>query len=200
VLAYHLLTISRHTVGLMHKVFILLAIAPGCFLKSGTASDSPFSAPIVELTLDDGSTLETVDVNGDGTPDIFNYLRESETTKHLLTRKEIDLNFDGKIDVISHFDERGVLAKEELDSDFDGAFDWLDHYFEGKRVMAETDTDFDGESNIFTYYEDGVVTRKERDTDSDGRIDVWERYDKNGKVVKTGTDTTGDGKIDTRTD
>ena len=143
-------------VGLMHKVLILLSIAPGCFLKSGTASDSPFSAPVVEITLDDGSTLETVDVNGDGTPDIYNYLRESDTTKHLLKRKEIDLNFDGNIDVISHFDEQGVLAREELDSDFDGAFDWLDHYFDGKRVMAETDTDFDGKSNIFTYCFDWI--------------------------------------------
>ena len=51
---------------------------------------------------------------------------------------------------------------------------------------------------IRSYY----VTRKERDTNGDGRIDVWERYDDQGNVLKAGRDLGPeyDGSVDERWD
>ena len=48
--------------------------------------------------------------------------------------------------------------------------------------------------------EDGVarLDRKERDSDGDGKVDVWERFNDQGEVVRTGRDTDGDGKMDVR--
>ena len=64
-------------------------------------------------------------------------------------RKELDLNRDGKVDVVSYFDTEGQLEKEEMDSDYDGRFDWTDRYQDGIRVMSEYDTDYDGLPNVF---------------------------------------------------
>ena len=90
-----------------------------------------------------------------------------------------------------------------MDSDYDGAMDWTDHYKRGVRVMSEYDTDYDGKPNVFKYYIEGddgrmYLDRKERDEDGDGKIDVWERFSREGEVVRTGRDTDGDGKVDER--
>jgi hypothetical protein len=82
-------------------------------------------------------------------------------------------------------------------------FDWTDHFQDGVRVMSEYDTDHDGKPNVFKYFarnDDGSVyiDRKERDSDGDGKIDVWERFNEEGLVIRTGRDTDGDGKMDVR--
>ena len=138
-------------------------------------------------------------------PDIKNYYRERSDAPRLLVRKEMDLNRDGKTDVISLFDPDGMLEREELDADYDGRFDWIDHYQKGERVMSEYDTDSDGRPNVFKYYikgSDGLVhlDRKERDEDGDGAIDVWEKFSQAGEVTRTARDTDGDGRMDVRED
>ncbi|MCB9669321.1 MAG: hypothetical protein H6736_01235 [Alphaproteobacteria bacterium] len=150
-----------------------------------------------------GLVLQEVDLDVDGQVDVYNYYRKRSNDR-LLVRKEVDLNDDGKVDLISFFDDEGRLKKEQMDSDYDGHFDWTDHYQEGKRVMSEYDTETDGRPNVFKYYDSSsgtsVLSRKERDTDGDGKIDVWERFDKDGNVIRTGQDTDGDGKMDTRSE
>lgn len=150
-----------------------------------------------------GLVVQEVDLDVDGTVDVYNYYRKRSNDR-LLVRKELDLNRDGKVDLISLFDDDGLLKKEQMDSDYDGHFDWTDHYQEGKRVMSEYDTETDGRPNVFKYYDSSsgksVLSRKERDTDGDGKIDVWERFDADGKVIRTGQDTDGDGKMDTRSE
>jgi len=153
---------------------------------------------VVEKTTADGLVLEEIDVDLDGVPDIFNYYRERTNAPRLLVRKELDVNRDGRIDTTSYFTDAGELEREVMDRDFDGQVDWTDHYQNGQRVMSEFDTTANGLMNEFAYYAKGRITHKERDSTGDGLIDTWERFDANGKVVKTGRDIDGDGKMDER--
>lgn len=182
------------------------ALASGCAGKSeeGLESAKDMQQQVLERELPEQNlTVQEVDLDVDGTVDVYNYYRKRSSDR-LLVRKEVDLNRDGKVDLISFFDEDGRLKKEQMDSDYDGHFDWTDHYQEGKRVMSEYDTETDGRPNVFKYYDSTggstVLSRKERDTDGDGKIDVWERFDKDGNVIRTGQDTDGDGKMDTRSE
>ncbi|NCG21190.1 MAG: hypothetical protein GWP91_19435 [Rhodobacterales bacterium] len=150
-----------------------------------------------------GLIRQSIDFDGDEDAEIYNFFRERADAARLLVRKELDLNRDGKMDVVSFFDDDGNLEKEEMDGDYDGVFDWTDHYQKGIRVMSEYDTDNDGRANVFKYYDigaDGIarIDRKERDTDGDGKIDIWERFNADGEVIRTGRDIDGDGKMDVR--
>ncbi|MEZ4318987.1 MAG: hypothetical protein R3F61_15845 [Myxococcota bacterium] len=179
----------------------------GCKSKSRgepVGSTEEWQSQVTERELpEEGLLQQEVDLDIDGRPEIINYYRERATDR-LLVKKELDLNQDGRIDLVSFFDDEGRLKKEEMDSDYDGKFDWTDHYRDGKRVMSEYDTETDGVSNVFKYYEtvEGQtrLSRKERDTNGDGKIDVWERFDAEGNVIRTGTDTDGDGKMDERSE
>ncbi len=175
----------------------------GCAKKG--APDDAYTQHVAERVMTDGLVEQAVDLDNNGVADIRNFYREREDAPRLLVRKELDLNRDGKKDVVTHFDDDGNLVREDMDSDYDGRLDWTDHYKDGVRVMSEYDTDFDGRPNMFKYYmvgEDGTVylDRKERDEDGDGQIDVWERFSATGEVVRAGRDTDGDGKVDERLD
>jgi hypothetical protein len=183
---------------------LLLLVACAKSGGPGAAADGPAKVPpITERTTEAGLVESSIDLDGDGGPEIRNLYRERADAPRLLVRKEVDMNRDGKMDVISLFGESGELEREEMDSDYDGFFDWVDHYQRGDRVYSEYDSDNDGKPNVFKYYvrgEDGAVhlDRKERDEDGDGKIDVWERYDTSGNVIRMGRDTDGDGKVDIR--
>jgi hypothetical protein len=183
-------------------LFAAIALA-SCAKKAATASENDRPPPISERRTEEGLTQQDIDLDGDGKVEIQNFYRERADAPRLLVRKELDLNHDTKIDIVSYFDLEGVLEREEMDSDYDGRFDWTDHYQHGVRVMSEYDTDYDGRPNVFKYYikgDDGDVhlDRKERDEDGDGKIDVWERFAPTGEVVRTGRDIDGDGKVDVR--
>lgn len=185
------------------RLFLAMALISAGACGGRAASPSEAYTSKVSEALNDTTGLieQTVDLDGNGTVEIKNFYRERAEASRLLVRKELDMNRDGRFDVISLFDE-GELTREEMDSDYDGAFDWTDHYQNGVRVMSEYDTDGDGAPNVFKYYvrdEAGAVVldRKERDEDGDGKIDVWERF-KNGEVIRTGRDTDGDGRMDER--
>ena len=173
-------------------------LVAGC-AKTASNAETPYST-LTERTTDDGTRIVEIDIDGDKRAEIYNHYRDRSSSTPLLVRKEVDLNSDGQVDVISYFDDAGKLEREEMDSNFDGHFDWIDHYQDGVRVMAETDTDMDGRSNVYAYYVDGKIQRKERDSNGDGRIDVWERFGADGTVTRTGSDTDGDGRIDVRTE
>lgn len=185
----------------MHRLLpalpLLALVACGPKGKSPSAAGGPGHA-INERPAEGGLVVQEVDLDGNGSVEIYNFYRETRDGTRFLVRKELDLNLDGHVDVISHFDDEGNLVKEEMDGDFDGLFDWVDHYQDGQRVLSESDTDYDGKPNVWSYYEGGRIQRKERDTDGDGRIDYWERFDDDGNVIVTGADTDGDGKMDTR--
>lgn len=185
---------------------ICVSVALTACAKSDDGPEAPVETGPIKIERVDpveGLVIQEVDLDADGTPEIWTYYRELDGAARLQVRKKYDLNHDGRVDVVSHFDDRGALTLEEMDGDFDGLVDITDHYKDGARVLSEVDTNFDGRPDVFHYFTLGQdnkprIDRKERDTDGDGKIDVWERYDSDGNVVRTGKDTDGDGKMDVR--
>ncbi len=171
-------------------ILLGMVLFTGCPPKEVVQEEKP---AIVETQTVGNLRKEAIDLNNDNVPDIWNYYATEGRRK--LVMKETDLNFDGRRDIISHYED-GKLAKEEVDADFDGHIDWTDFYGDdGKRIRQEVDTDFDGKVDVWKYFHDGKIIRKERDTNNDGRPDYFEHYE-NGEVTRIGRDTDGDGRED----
>lgn len=185
---------------------LLTALPLWLLLPAAHAKPEPApAAPAAEgptktsSTTEDGLVRVTVDLNNDGKIEIINYYRQNGDNR-LLMRKEVDLNSDGRVDMRSSFNEAGQLTVEEMDGDFDGRVDVVDEYRDGRRAVTQVDTDFDGDFDLKKYYENGIVRRKERDTNNDSKVDFIEILDERGNVVQTGQDLDGNGKVDQRQD
>jgi hypothetical protein len=139
------------------------------------------------------------DTNGDGRPDVWVYTVEAPGAdgqrRERLVRKELDINWDGRVDITTYYDARGEREREAMDLDFDGKVDAVYFYEKDVNVRRERDLDGDGRPDVWVYYEKGRLTRKERDSNGDGRVDYWE-YWENGRVDRIGEDLDGDGKVD----
>ncbi|HVZ89934.1 MAG TPA: hypothetical protein VHG72_23435, partial [Polyangia bacterium] len=146
-----------------------------------------------------GRTLVTADTNQDHKADVWKFFQSVDIggqKTEVLTCKEVDLNHDGKIDLVYYYDDKGVgLIMDEADTDFDGKFDMTRYYANGKVVREELDTNFDQRPDVWRYFEDGKLVRQERDTNNDGKVDEWQ-YFEGGKLDRIGYDTTGSGKVD----
>ncbi len=141
-----------------------------------------------------GKQVVTADTNQDNKPDVWKFYAEGSETQRLLC-KQVDLNVDGKVDLVDHYGADGKVEMSEFDLDFDGRFDQTAFYKLGKKVRLERDMDFDGRPDYVEFYENGRIARIERDSNNDGRVDEWQYYD-NGKLDRIGYDTKGDGKAD----
>lgn len=109
---------------------------------------------------------------------------------------KMDRNYDGKVDRIEAYDEKGIIIRSETDTNNNGKMDEWVFYEKGLPVKAEKDTNGDGKANTFlTYDKKGIMTKSETDTDNDGKINEWVHY-KKGIPVKAEKDTNGDGKPD----
>lgn len=143
----------------------------------------------------------TADVNGDNRPDMFKYYGEMDDPdrpgqkKNGLSRQDLDLNWDGHIDVCRYFDGAGKVEREELDLDYDTKIDETSYYKDGVITMSERDRNNDGKPDIVRRYQEGKLTQKETDTNDDGEIDRWE-YFTAGKLDRVGLDMDFDGKVD----
>ncbi len=182
-----------------------------------TEAESNAVTQPVQIESDANGAIERIDVNGDHKPDVFKFYRNVEvagatpdapkTTKRALVRKELDVNFDQRIDIVEFYEgEPGKeqKVKEEFDLDFDGRVDETRHYKDGNVTLIELDLGFDGKTDTWSYYqltqnEEGKpvnrLVERRRDTNGDGAVDVWEYYTK-GVIVKIGTDSNGDGTPD----
>jgi hypothetical protein len=165
----------------MRLAFALLLALPltvACAKKPAAAEPAVTEArPISQTTISpDGLVRKEVDLDADGRVDVINLYRERPDGGQVMVEKQVDLNLDGDMDVISEFDEAGALLTERMDRDFDGVFDWIDHYKGGVRVMAEMDNTYDGRTDTWFYYTVNAAGQP--------HIDRKER------------DTTGDGRID----
>jgi hypothetical protein len=83
-----------------------------------------------------GKRVVTVDVNGDGRPDVWKYYANIDG-KEVLTCTQNDLNFDGQVDTSKHVGPKGQLLFDESDFDFDGKSDRISIY-EGSTRHAHT--------------------------------------------------------------
>jgi hypothetical protein len=139
------------------------------------------------------------DVNGDRKPDVWTYTvpdaNSPGTDGNRRVRQELDLNWDGRVDLTRYFDANGDQTRETLDLDYDGKVDATYFFEKGVNTRRERDVNGDGRPDSFTFYERGALVRKERDTNSDGKVDYWE-YWENGQVDRIGEDLDGDGTVD----
>jgi hypothetical protein len=125
-------------------------------------------------------------------------LNEKKGEVSLLTYvKMMDLNHDSKIDLWRFFDlESGVVSKEELDLDFDGKIDRTDYYINGVVRRSEFDFQFDESADIVkSFDEKGILIEIESDQSGNGKTDYWEYY-RNGVLERIEKDTNNDGKSD----
>src|SRR5688572_21608866 len=101
----------------------LLVLASGCAKKGDVESATPVTeqskvgraAELSSTPTAEGLTEVKVDLNNDGKPDVVNFYRERSDAPRLLMRKETDLNRDGKIDVRTTFDDAGLRVQEDMD-------------------------------------------------------------------------------------
>jgi antitoxin component YwqK of YwqJK toxin-antitoxin module len=139
------------------------------------------------------------DIDNDKRPDVWTYTAKAKNAEgkdvERITRKELDLNRDGRIDVSRQYDEREQVQREALDLDFDGKVDQVNHYEKGIIVSKERDLTSAGKPSLWLYYERGKLVRKERDINQDGKIDYWE-YWEGEQVDRVGEDLDGDGAVD----
>jgi hypothetical protein len=130
------------------------------------------------------------DTNGDDKPDVWRI-----TVDERVVRKELDINWDGRVDITTSYDARGEREREAMDLDFDGKVDSVYFYEKGINVRRERDLNGDGKPDVWVFYEKGQLARKERDSNGDSRVDYWE-YWENNQVDRIGEDLDGDGNVD----
>lgn len=139
------------------------------------------------------------DLNHDKRPDVWSFTVPAKTEDgkdyDRLVRKELDINWDGKVDITRTYGEREVIEREALDLDFDGKVDQVNFYEKNTIVRKERDLDYNSRPDLWIFYEKGKVVRKERDSNADGKVDYWE-YWEGDQVDRIGEDLDGDGNVD----
>ncbi len=123
--------------------FIILAgllsnLSSLVLVKVGEAKDTRPAFPVSVTEYESSWTL--VDQSENGVAD-YAALYDRKGT---LQKEALDYNQDGNMDDFYIY-ESGVLTRREVDSNFDGKIDLWVHIFEGSWVEAyERDTNFDG--------------------------------------------------------
>lgn len=116
-----------------------------------------------------------------------------------LACREMDLNYDGKRDLIIEYYDNGKDPKQMWqDQDFNGHFDIVLHLRpNGTLEKTEMDTNSDGKIDLWKKYrinrdKENVVFSVIRDRDHDGYKDYWERYDESGTIDEVSWTDSGD--------
>jgi hypothetical protein len=169
--------------------------------KKGTAAAQTAAAEVSGPTrlADDGfdascCSKREFDLNKDGKPDAYQFVKVVDGDQ-VIVRKENDVNFDGKIDLVRNLSDKGELAEERLDNDFDGRIDLVVFFEKGVIVRKEYDTNFDNKIDMWRYFDKGTIAREEADLNYDGKVDYWE-YFEGGKLDRVGIDRDSDGNVD----
>lgn len=102
--------------------------------------------------------------SGNGKNDIVKvFVRSPEAGGGVtLSCKELDLNGDGRKDMLVYYDGHGRKLREEFDHDFDGLADMKSFYEVGQLVRQELDVDFDGKPDLVEHFENGKRVRLEK--------------------------------------
>lgn len=144
-------------------------------------------------------TVTEFDLNKDKKPDVWTYTVKAVGADgkeiERVSRKDLDINWDGKVDIARQYDDKEQISREALDLDFDGKVDEVIFYEKGIVVRKERDLASGGRPSLWVFYEKGQIVRKERDTNGDGKVDYWE-YWENNQVDRIGEDLDGDGNVD----
>src|SRR5215204_1846110 len=120
----------------------LLLAGTGCGgtpKAGGSGSGGMTSAVDKARCNDSGKQVVQADTNNDKKPDVIKLYTKGRDNAQTLVCKQVDLNHDGKIDIVYHYDDGGVLSFEEFDLDFDNRFDLRAFYQGGRKVREEMD-------------------------------------------------------------
>jgi hypothetical protein len=184
-----------------------LALALGACATTETAKKDDQPVKGGEETLSDNirqkksgdETVTEFDLNGDKKADVWTYTVKAKGAdgKEIdrVSRKELDINWDGRVDIARVYDDKEVLVKESLDLDFDGKVDQVNYFEKGVIIRKERDLTAAGKPSLWLYYEKGKLVRKERDTNADGKVDYWEYWEAD-QIDRIGEDLDGDGNVD----
>jgi hypothetical protein len=150
-----------------------------------------------------GREFSEYDTSGDDVPDVrkvFVRLGDANTSRLVLICREADVNHDKIKDVVRVYDDAGRPLREDADRNFDRKFDQVTLYQSGEIVEQSFDNDFDGRIDTKIFFNRGAPMRAERDlagrsTSEQWKPDRWE-YFEGGKLVRMGTDTDGDTRVD----
>ncbi|HSW03919.1 DUF2007 domain-containing protein [Aquabacterium sp.] len=134
-----------------------------------------------------------IDYNQDGVLDE----RWTTTASGIALETRIDRNLDGKVDYVTHFDQRGLIASAESDDNFDGVFETRHRFRGGNVETTEVDTNGDGLPDLTSHFVHGVLSSIDYIDTRTGFALRVERY-RLGKLSLAEVDTDGDGKLDTR--
>lgn len=141
-----------------------------------------------------GKRVAQVDLNQDDFADLITVYNAVDGVERV-SCKQVDHNFDGRLDAFYYFDASGNIDREQYDLDFDGRID-VGRYFENDVVTRdEQDLDLDGAVDTWRYYDKGRIVRMETDRDADGRPDMFTYYVRE-RIDRIGYDVDGDGKAD----
>lgn len=164
-------------------------------LKNGNKSNEPTDVRARNGNLvRDGLNVVPMDLNRDDRPDQWTLTDAAGKT----VRVERDLNFDGTVDIWQYPNPEAPedIVEEEMDLDKDGRVDVVAFYDSGVVIRKELALDFSGTFTVFKYYDaKGKLLRVEQDDDGDGQIDRWS-YFEDGRRVRIGWDDDGDGQPD----
>jgi len=145
----------------------LFCCLAGCLAStSPTPSATPAAPPRPELTcLRQGAErIETANFRGGNQPDVVKvFHKNSDGSPPLyMSCKEVDLNADGRKDMLIYLDKYGRKLREEFDHDKDGVADQKSFYEAGMLVRDELDSDSDGKIDLIEHFQDGKRVRVER--------------------------------------
>ena len=185
----------------MRYLFLTLSLAcakaPADTAPAGGASMLVRSVKLEARTAECGRE-EPLDLNRDGRQDVVNCFRADGS----LARRQSDLNNDGRFDITTFYDlpssatAAPLRSREELDMDFDGRLDLIDNFIEGRLKDSEIDTNFDGVRDVYKEFQaDGKLVRRTIDSNADGQQDTFEDY-KDGRLDRTCHDINADGVAD----
>jgi len=133
---------------------------------SPTLSSSPPIPPRPELSCQrqGAERIETANFRGGSQPDVVKVFHKNAdgSPPLFMSCKEVDLNGDGRKDVLLYLDKYGRKLREEFDHDKDGVADQKSFYEAGVLVRDEHDKDSDGKIDLIEHFADGKRVRIER--------------------------------------
>lgn len=136
------------------------------------------------------SHAQAIDANNDGRADLTIV---SEGGREVC--RAADLDFDGRVDVWTYFDNSGNVSRRELAYDRDGSVDEIQIFAGGQIVEKQRASTLAHRVDTWEKYSGGRIISAERDSNGDGRIDQWWDY-KTADCPVIRSDIDGNGQPD----
>jgi hypothetical protein len=140
------------------------------------------------------NSFEALDLNKDGKPDLIYHYKNKNAL--FAESSENDANFDGKSDIITQYDSQGTAISDKADNDFNGTFETITTYKNGNPEKSEVDTDGDGNADIVHLMEHGILTQTQIMNPKTGKV-TRINYFKNSFLKSADFDSDGDGVLET---